>query len=1021
MTEFSNNSHVGKIDFCPKRCFEAILSVILAFVLVVSLAPSFAFADPVESDDAERTPMNIDTEVGQPSSTDSKSGSVFGTASTNEITIPATFDSSMVVGAPALSASVTYNNNFVKGEKVRFTYAVSGNTLPLKYRIFSFSMKEGNSWKSIIDTSKNIGAYSENNYFEYEFNTAGTYQLKFEAAEYSDNGDGTRSLVNHARFSVEFTIDQANGFDSVQNKVAAVVEQCEKECAAANDTSKYAKALWLNDWIIKNTTYDDSLTYSSAEGVFGRGEGTCEGYHDAYVMLLNKAGIETRRVDSYGDTHVWTGVKLDDGQWYNIDTTWNDPAYSDASIDLNHLYFALPTSIMQHVHKRWNGTYDIGYPNRASFDANSYEYNYFIRSGKISQYTSPYVSSGTSEYSVRNHLEKKETTFSLKVAHDSWVDSYKEVIYSLVAHQLQKENWGEGVKVSVGYSNNALHFSVGYDGSNPAIPLSDAIVFDVADLTYNGSAQTQVPRVVVAGKELAEGVDYTYSITNNTDVSSYDKPGTVTITGKGNYCFTTTKTFYIKQAGLNAAKIDTIPDQTYDGKAKTPAVNIKLGSMTLVKDKDYTLSYSNNTNVGTAKVTITGKGNFVGTITSTFTIKAASGSGSSGNNPTTPTKTTSISSAKVTATGTTKNAYSGGVGADSITVTLNGKTLSSANYTVKYNGSATKPTKAGTYAITVEGNASKGYSGTAACSTKLILHQGPNVSFTTQVKFSSVYNASFVLDASGATPKRGANISIWTDNGGANQKWTLVPDGNGYYYIKSVSKSNYVLDASGSSPKQGANVSIWDNNIGNNQKWILEPYNGAYLIRNVANQSLVLDASGGSPKIGANVTAWGCNKGKNQQWKVYAVTYPSFDSSKTYEIVSRTNSKYVLDAAGGTPKKGANISIWDHNGGKNQKWKIVSAGNGYYYIQSLSNPKYVLDASGATPRRGSNISIWDNNNGLNQKWKIEQLADGSMLIRSAANQSLVLDASGATPRRGANVSAWTSNGGNNQKWSIRAS
>ena len=98
----------------------------------------------------------------------------------------------------------------------------------------------------------------------------------------------------------------------------------------------------------------------------------------------------------------------------------------------------------------------------------------------------------------------------------------------------------------------------------------------------------------------------------------------------------------------------------------------------------------------------------------------------------------------------------------------------------------------------------------------------------------------------------------------------------------------------------------------------------------------------------------------------------------------------------------------------------MPAGNGYYYIQSVSNPNYVLDAAGKSPKRGSNVSIWTNNKGNNQKWKIEQLASGSYVIRSAANQSYVLDAAGSSPKRGANVSVWTSDGGNNQKWNIKA-
>ncbi|MBQ6843434.1 MAG: leucine-rich repeat protein [Agathobacter sp.] len=63
----------------------------------------------------------------------------------------------------------------------------------------------------------------------------------------------------------------------------------------------------------------------------------------------------------------------------------------------------------------------------------------------------------------------------------------------------------------------------------------------------------------------------------------------------------------------------------YDGKSKKPTVTVKLENKKLVKDKDYTVSYKNNKNIGSATVIIKGKGSYTGTITKTFTIKAKKG------------------------------------------------------------------------------------------------------------------------------------------------------------------------------------------------------------------------------------------------------------------------------------------------------------------------------------------------------------------------------------------------------------
>ena len=66
-----------------------------------------------------------------------------------------------------------------------------------------------------------------------------------------------------------------------------------------------------------------------------------------------------------------------------------------------------------------------------------------------------------------------------------------------------------------------------------------------------------------------------------------------------------------------------IINKIYTGTAQTQNLIVQLGDKTLTSGNDYTLSYSNNTNAGTATVTITGKENYTGTISKTFTIDKA--------------------------------------------------------------------------------------------------------------------------------------------------------------------------------------------------------------------------------------------------------------------------------------------------------------------------------------------------------------------------------------------------------------
>ena len=71
---------------------------------------------------------------------------------------------------------------------------------------------------------------------------------------------------------------------------------------------------------------------------------------------------------------------------------------------------------------------------------------------------------------------------------------------------------------------------------------------------------------------------------------------------------------------ISSLSFSSISSKAYTGKAIKPSVTVKDGTKTLVKGTDYTISYKNNKNIGTATVTITGKGSYTGTKSLTFKI-----------------------------------------------------------------------------------------------------------------------------------------------------------------------------------------------------------------------------------------------------------------------------------------------------------------------------------------------------------------------------------------------------------------
>ena len=132
----------------------------------------------------------------------------------------------------------------------------------------------------------------------------------------------------------------------------------------------------------------------------------------------------------------------------------------------------------------------------------------------------------------------------------------------------------------------------------------------------------------------------------------------------------------------------------YDGKAKKPGVTVKLNGKTLKNGTDYTVSYSNNTKVGTATVKITGKGNYTGSVSKTYNIK---------NN-----------FKKATISGISNKSYTGKNITQSITVKYNGKTLKNGtDYTV----SCSNNKSIGTATVKIAGKGS--YTGTITKTFKI--------------------------------------------------------------------------------------------------------------------------------------------------------------------------------------------------------------------------------------------------------------------------------------------------------------
>lgn len=129
---------------------------------------------------------------------------------------------------------------------------------------------------------------------------------------------------------------------TVTRERVSFVEQTARkiiESTVTEDMSDYEKAEALYAYLLthyryafhyadgdsSNTGVNNTAESYSAYGMFKNGYAVCEGYAEAYSLLLNLVGITSTTITGFaGENHMWNLVKLD-GTWYHADPTWDDP------------------------------------------------------------------------------------------------------------------------------------------------------------------------------------------------------------------------------------------------------------------------------------------------------------------------------------------------------------------------------------------------------------------------------------------------------------------------------------------------------------------------------------------------------------------------------------------------------------------------------------------------------------------------------------------------------------------------
>lgn len=296
----------------------------------------------------------------------------------------------------------------------------------------------------------------------------------------------------------------------------------------------------------------------------------------------------------------------------------------------------------------------------------------------------------------------------------------------------------------------------------PAIIYNQCTFYKIASQYYTGSQIKPVPKIKNGTTTLKNGTDFTLTYQNNVNKGT----AKVYIKGKGNYSGSCSLTFSITARPVSTLKI-TVPSVTYNGKAQKPAVTVKYNNYTFKNGTDYTLSYKNNTKIGTATVTVKGKGKLSGTRSVTFKINAK------------PIKNAVI-------TYNNSLTYNGSTLSPAVTVKYGNATLKkNTDYTVAYSNNV----NAGTGTITITG---KGIYGGSVKKTFTIKKLGISASAVSGTG-NKVYTGSVIkpvpaVKVGGRTLKNGTDFTVSYKNNTEPGTATLKVTGKGNY-SGSVSKT----------------------------------------------------------------------------------------------------------------------------------------------------------------------------------------------------------------------------------------
>lgn len=296
----------------------------------------------------------------------------------------------------------------------------------------------------------------------------------------------------------------------------------------------------------------------------------------------------------------------------------------------------------------------------------------------------------------------------------------------------------------------------------------------------------------------------------------------------------------------------------------------------------------------------------------------------------------------------------------------------------------------------------------------------------------SAADQNYALEIAGRGKDDGTNLSVWWKGERDSQNFYIQRIQNtDYVAIRNINSMKYLDVAEGTT-----NVQQYGDNFNHiNRQWRLHRNaDGTYSFEAACHGGMYMDVAGGVPGDGVNVQIFSGNGSAAQKFYLIPGTVCNIDKDdNSYRL---TPGVYTIYAGGssGSPggvdyaidvdsdpgmNDGANVQVWQANGGDNQLFDIQPDGEGYYTIQSVRSGRFLSTAGGGLTA-GTNVHQWNTKND-DSKWAIVPIEYENTYYIISKRNSLYLDrAGGGNAYNGQNLSVWFGNQGEAQQWYLEA-